>query len=348
VVYNGNVVKADLAVSESTKLALQEAVKPLEDIPDQEKDWCPVSDAPIRNIVDPSLFPLVYGKTRALKVGEKVVGVEDCIEGSGAGEVLKKNSKRLDENYFGETFNSMKPFSLEFQWLPCEVNVEGDRARCASKFLQPSCMIERSRDYRITSYINNLHPKHTALYAAIEEVINAAIPLWQATLAPLYGDFGWGEPQFFKRIPQCNEVSYAEDGSLVQPQGDQFDPRAFKLALPESVSFKNLYGKKGKPLQVIVKMVNFELTPETAGYEGESWHVEGMAVRRTALLLSSANISIERVHLRDGNILLLFSECQVAPFGLPTTSRRVQFRRRIRERVGRTRIPGGILWLLQG
>jgi hypothetical protein len=39
---------------------------------------------------------------------------------------------------------------------------------------------------RITSYINNLHPKeHKPLYEVIERIIELTIPLWNQTLTPL-------------------------------------------------------------------------------------------------------------------------------------------------------------------
>jgi hypothetical protein len=61
-VYNGDVYKSDTAVSEETKLALQKAVRVLEDIPAAQKDWRPGSDGKILDLVHPSLFPLIYGK----------------------------------------------------------------------------------------------------------------------------------------------------------------------------------------------------------------------------------------------------------------------------------------------
>jgi hypothetical protein len=40
--------------------------------------------------------------------------------------------------------------------------------------------------FRITSYINNLHPeKHKDLYNVIEQIIAQAIPLWNVSLTPL-------------------------------------------------------------------------------------------------------------------------------------------------------------------
>lgn len=53
------------------------------------------------------------------------------------------------------------------------------------------------------------------------------------------------------------------------------------IKIPEFVPHDDLprYSLKtvGKPLQVIVKLANIELTPENPVYEGGTWHVEGMA-----------------------------------------------------------------------
>lgn len=124
VVYNGDVLKVD---SPALKIALQDAVKPLEAVPDWQKDWCPGHLGTVVNLVDPNLYPLVYGATRALKVGAKVVGVKDCIERCGEGETIVKTKTSLDEND-----DYMAPISLLFQWLPSDVTIEGDRARYVS------------------------------------------------------------------------------------------------------------------------------------------------------------------------------------------------------------------------
>ena len=38
-------------------------VAPLEDVPDSEKDWHPGSDGLVLDLVHPSLYPIVYGRT---------------------------------------------------------------------------------------------------------------------------------------------------------------------------------------------------------------------------------------------------------------------------------------------
>lgn len=124
VVYNGDVLKVD---SLALKIALQDAVKPLETVLDWQKDRGSGHLGTVLNLVDPSLYPLVYGTTRALKVGAKVVGVKDCIERCGEGETIAKTKPSLDEND-----DYMAPISLLFQWLPSDVNIDGDRARYVS------------------------------------------------------------------------------------------------------------------------------------------------------------------------------------------------------------------------
>lgn len=237
---------------------------------------------------------------------------------------------------------------------------------------------------RITSYINNLHPKHTELYGLIEKIIDASIPLWERTLAPLgIADM----PYFFERIP-CDDVVYEEgenneEGGMEQESGDegedegegddgegegdgqeeegtmrlgevtegadetaiadddedsegddegeeqgqgqdsgyseekdenehsndegngangggegpsgeeeeedgwrekkviQPEPKSFEAEqffVHKPLNFRELYGQRGRPLQVIVKLANIELTPEKPRYNGWTWHVEGKQV----------------------------------------------------------------------
>jgi len=134
-IYEADVVKSDVALSESFRLSLIEAVKPLEDVLEHQKDWHPGSDRKVLDLVHPSLFPLVYGKSRILEEGR--VGLEDCVERCGEGKVVPVPPKE-ETNWRGEADNNTyyyrrRPktlyFSRKFQWLPCEVDVSGDGAK---------------------------------------------------------------------------------------------------------------------------------------------------------------------------------------------------------------------------
>ena len=139
VVYNGDVVKSDTAVSPELKTAVQDAVKVFEDkIPERLKDWHPGSNEKVWDLVHPSLFPLIYGRTHILANGETTT-LEDCIERSGQGEIAEvppeKQTMDAGATKRGflawlDHFHPTSPFSAKFQWLPCEVDISGEEAKC--------------------------------------------------------------------------------------------------------------------------------------------------------------------------------------------------------------------------
>jgi hypothetical protein len=275
--FNGDVYKSDTAVSEETKLALQKAVKVLEDVPESQKDWHPGSDGKVLDLVHPSLFPLVYGISKILPVGAPITSLEDCIKRCGEGNVIPVQT---DSNRFSDE----NAWSDKFQWLPCEVDISGEKPR-------------------IVSYINNLHPKHhRELYRLVEDIIDASIPLWERTLVS--ADDLVDTPARITYTTGCtydpDPESWAEEDQI-QPEEDedewdfmdrkrewirqtrkveqpepseQFEPSVLER---EPLSLKEKYGDL--PLQVIVKLANIELTPEKPEYEGGTWHVEGKRVR---------------------------------------------------------------------
>lgn len=118
VVMRGDVVKSDTAVSSDLRQALKKAVTAFEDkIPERLKDWHPGSDGLVWDLVHPSLFPLVYGRSRILSSGLTTT-VKDCVEKSGQGEKIPKIHEKLHSGY-----------SQRFQWLPCEVDISGSNAK---------------------------------------------------------------------------------------------------------------------------------------------------------------------------------------------------------------------------
>lgn len=114
-IYDGDVVKSDSAIPESLKKALQAAVAPLEQVLEVYKDYHPNTDETVLNLVHPSLFPLVYGRTRFL--AGKIVRLEDCLErcGEGVTSEVRVDDKELEG----------AAYSRHFQWLPCNVEWTG-------------------------------------------------------------------------------------------------------------------------------------------------------------------------------------------------------------------------------
>ena len=136
VVYNGDVVKSDTAVSTELKTALQDAVKVFQNkVPERLKDWHPGSEEKVWDLVHPSLFPLIYGRTRVLDNGETTT-LEDCIELCGQGEIVKVPPEaETVESRIGKQTRRLywrahyRPFSAKFQWLPCEVDISSEEAK---------------------------------------------------------------------------------------------------------------------------------------------------------------------------------------------------------------------------
>ena len=121
---------------------------PLEAIPDAEKDWHPGSDGFVLNLVHPSLYPLVFGRTMG-----KVSG-SDTIMVLWPPKLKGTNPKFV---------------SRRFQFLPSDFSVDG------------------GGKITLTSpYINNVHPtRHEELYSVIPEILQHALPMFERVLSNL-------------------------------------------------------------------------------------------------------------------------------------------------------------------
>ena len=268
------VVKSDTAISSDLKAALRDAAAPLEDVPDRFKDWHPGSDGKVLDLVHPSLFPLLYGRSRILS--SEAVELQDCTEFIGKGHVIPTpDDSEVDverpDAYWGHT--NPKFWSKAFQWLPCDVRFSGN-------------------DVKITSYINNLHPVlHADLYSVIEKFVAKAIPLWDMTLTSSNGrrearilhdytdyDYPLGTSPPEQLGDDWDARDHWEKTNRVLQRPEPGDYETYQPPVDTQVSLRKDFGERG--LQVIVKLANIELTPEKPTYDGGSWHVEGQLNER--------------------------------------------------------------------
>ena len=161
VVFNtsSGVCKSDTAISSGLGIKLSNSVDLLSHQAIPEK-----SDSTLVNLVDPSLFPLVYGRTKVL-VGGGPCGLEEKAWSSCGTEdlVVPEVPQLVTEGSNWSFYGCQYIWSSKFQWLPCEVQFTGPPG---------------SSDVRISSYINNLHPRNRECYAAIEIVISSSIKQW--------------------------------------------------------------------------------------------------------------------------------------------------------------------------
>jgi hypothetical protein len=291
------VYKSDTLVPESLRKNLIAAAAPLEAVPEKHKDWHPGSDGKVLDLVHPSLYPLIYGRSLALKHG--TVPLKTCAEYIGKGEIGQRpNDEDLLNNeppeYSWSPPELRKLYSGEFQWLPSEV-VFGD-----------------GNTVNITSYVNNLHPSiHGQLYGCIENIIAKAMPMWEMTLqSTTEADKGprikiehipsYSLPEGQQRPKELNEDERDEDedddfdideldhewlmehGIIEPPKCPEYTGRAPKIVDGRlkgqngsaDINLRRDFAQEG--LQVIVKLANIHLTPDKPTYDGGSWHVEGL------------------------------------------------------------------------
>lgn len=219
--------KADGLVGGRTRDDLIAGIEPLLNVEDKAKDWHPNSNQQVLNLVHPSLFPLVYGRTQVLQ--DKRVGLLDCLRYCGQGMVpLQQDLVKEDVRNYGPGHRQEKDerFSSRFQWLPAEVQFKGANATSGDV------------EVELTSYINNLHPiQHRGLYSTISKIIGKAIPMWNEVLVK-----GWNG-----RIPPRINVREVEekfgipehltDLSSIDPDDEKFGEALEKvieyLALPD-------------------------------------------------------------------------------------------------------------------
>ena len=121
---------------------------PLEAVPDPEKDWHPGSDDLVLNLVNPSLYPIVYGRT----MGK--------VSGSDTTTILEP-PKLEDAN--------PQFVSRRFQWLPSDFSVD-----------------DNGKVTLTSPYINNIHPtRHEELHSVIPEILQRALPMFERVLSDL-------------------------------------------------------------------------------------------------------------------------------------------------------------------
>ncbi|WZH49633.1 hypothetical protein QYS62_010836 [Fusarium acuminatum] len=309
------VVKSDSLVDEELRGRLHAAFATLQHDQKDDPDWHPRTNDMVQNLIHPSLYPFVYGRSRAFM--DEVVGVEDAVHRwSGKGEVIPKDESSKKNEHFSDTY----------QWLPSDVKIQEDGS------------------VKFASYINGLHPnKYPEIYATIEKLIETALPAWDLCLVfdrdsgedykkeivaagrtkarfprPRNPDDeneeNWtpyeevftraqrakrGDPEKEESIsnpPSSDSEDYeddSEDEIQVQSEGGSHyngtrDRVAWEMARepvqPQAPEFKALdYDvKPGDSLrerfvdiQVIVKMASIELTPDKPEFPAGSWHVEG-------------------------------------------------------------------------
>lgn len=161
------------------------------------------------------------------------------------------------------------------------------------------------------SYINNLHPvEHRDLYGVVEELIDAALPMWSAAYSMVMSrEQKWEANGFSEHDPTAsyNRRIMALGNRIrahAEPSGGEGFGRTTYHNRSGTTQWFKPYTDTSR-LQVIVQLANIELTPENPEYHGGDWHVEGMLNERicaTALYYyDSDNVTPSRLSFSSSN-----------------------------------------------
>ncbi|KAJ7688951.1 hypothetical protein B0H17DRAFT_1331910 [Mycena rosella] len=143
--YSDRLVPTDVAQR------LKTAALALEDVPEDQQDWHPGSNGQVLDLVHPSLYCVVYGRTHAYLPGKPRI----------PSNFLPVQAPPCPQRYLE------KWTSANFSWMPSDFTV--DRRDGSVKLASP--------------YINNLHPGlHQPLYRVIEEVLTGFVPMFERVL----------------------------------------------------------------------------------------------------------------------------------------------------------------------
>ncbi|EIN12310.1 hypothetical protein PUNSTDRAFT_118210 [Punctularia strigosozonata HHB-11173 SS5] len=243
--------KSDELVPEDLRLELLDAISPLENVPEDERDWHPRSNGQVLDLVHPSLYPIVYGTTFD-------------TSGNRVRAPVPEGDAEEEDGFLSELF----------QWIPSDFAFKEDKRT-----------IEL-----VSPYINNVHPSdHKKLYDVIPKLLERAVPMFDRVLSDLRREIELPFRVGPSNGPDCiwpgeaSENVYGEDldwnnlhWPLLSTHELRFPdaPSEYNGGLDDVKLTEHLSNWRG--FQVIVKLANIMLTPEKPAYEGGSWHVEGM------------------------------------------------------------------------
>ncbi|GLD97116.1 hypothetical protein PINS_up005799 [Pythium insidiosum] len=234
---------SDSIIPEDVKARFVSQVAVLEDVPDNEKDWHPGSNKQVLDLVHPSLYCCALRETKRIP------------EPQGDENEARDDDMSVIDKMHRIMFSATEIVAREatsgatYQWIP-------------SDFL-----VDANGHVEILSYINNLHPvRHGEMYSSIAAIFAQFVPLFDRVLSWL------ACPSAF---PPLLYMNLRERGSLsdyyhIVPNFPQVPDRlALQFESPTP------YTLKGTTVQVITKIAEIVLTPESPTYPGGAWHVEG-------------------------------------------------------------------------
>lgn len=275
---DGGITKSDDCVDPLLQKELRKAASALRG----KKAGAESPTSQVKDVVDPSLFPFAFEKTKVLRYGP--TALSDCILRCGEGEAVKMPPEGDGRQSDPIKYPNDMAWSRRFQWLPFDVQFK-DGGQGAS---------------RIKSYINNVHPvHHRTLYNVTESLIDYFIPLFNRTLIDLKAP-GYRNQRMHLAMIDRDPLIQREPGPFRPPEqsGRHISRYLDEHGRYESsilVDLKKEFWNSG--VQMILQMRDVELNVENPKYQGEPWHVQGQCNERICAtayyIYSTSNLSAE-------------------------------------------------------
>lgn len=212
------------------------SVSALENIPEDQKDWHPRSNEQVLDLVHPSLYCIVYGRT---------------IVAEGRETLTQPPSEDLDDEDSDAGY-ARHFLSERFSWLPTDFAISSD-----GKYAKP------------LGYINNLSPWDHGkdLYPIMDQLVIRFVHMWERVL----GETRMGEEFHLpERVPENSRYEWVpkegcEDEEADMDDEDYDEHKNDDLVLPPIFDTFSPYevlepiSLRGRNVQVIVKLANIHL-----------------------------------------------------------------------------------------
>ncbi|KAM0747230.1 hypothetical protein T439DRAFT_305580 [Meredithblackwellia eburnea MCA 4105] len=241
----------------SLRNRLLTCVTKLEDVSAEEQDWHPSFNHQVLEVVQPSLFPIVYGRTKTI-----------------SGEPVKAPNNDFDSELF----------SSRFCLLPTDFEVSSDAKTVkANSYINNLHPVWNKEMYSVIE----------SVLALSLPLLSSAIspPLPKRIQVPMRFGVDREDGPSFEWYDDKEEEEYREEREQIYKLApdeeifsDTFDfTRTIRLPEPPLFSPEqrqrdknDLYNFGGKTIQIITKLANIHLTPDKPDYPGGEWHLEGM------------------------------------------------------------------------
>ncbi|KAK6497880.1 hypothetical protein TWF481_012279 [Arthrobotrys musiformis] len=313
--------REDEFIDEDLRMELINAVATLENVPDDEKDWHPGSHKQVLDLVHPSLWPIIYGRSISIKTGEPI---------------QRPREMEADE----------QGFSAKFCWLPSEFEVSDDGKRTEIKSYINNLAASDRQKALFYPILEKIFTKFVPLFNHVlgdlrmgkhdfKRVFATAGKKWwfdgltklsnenhQSKWDKLLAQFINGEAldvNFLEQLPRASKRFASEDLGDPEFEGcdDSDDEDIDERGNPDIYEVRDSMGiyvdrkweppeitddikLEGKTAKVIVKLANIVLTPNKPRYKGGSWHVEAMLNER---IIATGIYYYDQENITDSNLL---------------------------------------------